>query len=183
MVFAPIRVPNVVFQTVLFRFITSACDRGKRLPRDQECLKTPVFESIWCLSPMADPDHPLNTPLGKTLFRTHRLLLLGFWAVYPASFFLSFSPLSRSHKAGHNKAGRSDFRNQRFETDTRNMWKMREVPLTQKNEGLRRDHRAKTCKIRLTDFIVTGFWSQETNFQVRTSGTADVSLQIQGARN
>ena len=39
---------------------------------------------------------------------------------------------SRSPKAGHNKAGRSDFRNQRFEPDTGKMRKMRKVPLTQK---------------------------------------------------
>ena len=37
---------------------------------------------------------------------------------------------SRSPKAGHPKAGRSDFRNQRFETDTGKMRKMRKVPLT-----------------------------------------------------
>ena len=30
-------------------------------------------------SALADPDHPLNTPLRKTPFRKHRLLLLGFF--------------------------------------------------------------------------------------------------------
>ena len=55
--------------------------------------------------------------------------------------------LSRSPKAGHPKAGRSDFRNQRFETDTEKTRKMRKVPLTQKNKGLRRFRRAKILEI------------------------------------
>ena len=44
-------------------------------------------------------------------------------------------PCSRSPKAGHNKAGRSDVRNQRFEPDTGKMQKMREVPLTLEKLG------------------------------------------------
>ena len=47
-----LRVPNGVFQTVFFRFLTSACDRGKPLHRDEECLKTPVFKSILVLLPL-----------------------------------------------------------------------------------------------------------------------------------
>ena len=42
---------------------------------------------------------------------------------------------SRSPKAGHPKAGRSDFRNQRFETDTGKMRKMRKVLLTPAKQG------------------------------------------------
>ena len=42
---------------------------------------------------------------------------------------------SRSPKAGHPKAGRSDFRNQRFETDTEKTRKMRKVPLTPEKQG------------------------------------------------
>ena len=38
-------------------------------------------------------------------------------------------------KAGHPKAGRSDFRNQRFETDTEKTRKMRKVPLTPEKQG------------------------------------------------
>ena len=57
--------------------------------------------------------------------------------------------VSRSPKAGHNKAGRSDFRNQRFEPDAGKMWKMRKVPLTpEKNKDPRRIDRAKTRKMR-----------------------------------
>ena len=37
------RVPNGVFQTVFFRFLTSAYSRGKPFQRDKECLKTPVL--------------------------------------------------------------------------------------------------------------------------------------------
>ena len=48
---------------VFFRFLTSACDRGKRLQRDKECSKTPASLSILVPSGLADPDHPLNTPL------------------------------------------------------------------------------------------------------------------------
>ena len=42
---------------------------------------------------------------------------------------------SRSPKAGHNKAGRSDFRNQRFEPDMGKMRKMRKAPLTLQKQG------------------------------------------------
>ena len=42
---------------------------------------------------------------------------------------------SLSPKAGHNKAGRSDFRNQRFEPDTGKMRKMRTAPLTLQKQG------------------------------------------------
>ena len=72
-------VPNGVFQTVFFRFLTSACDRCKLFQRDKECPQTPVFSGILVPSALADPDpdHPLNTPLWKTPFRKHRLLLLG----------------------------------------------------------------------------------------------------------
>ena len=50
-----------------------------------------------------------------------------------------FSLSSRSHKAGHPKAGRSDSRNQRFEADT---GKMRKTS-PQKNKGLRRSAEQK----------------------------------------
>ena len=47
---------NGVFQTVFFRFLTSARDRGK--PRK------PVFRHLGAFpSALADPGHPLNTPL------------------------------------------------------------------------------------------------------------------------
>ena len=42
---------------------------------------------------------------------------------------------SLSPKAGHNKAGRSDFRNQRFEPDTGKMRKMRTAPRTLQKQG------------------------------------------------
>ena len=55
---------------------------------------------------------------------------------------------SRSPKAGHPKAGRSDFRNQRFEPDTGKMRKMRKGRSPQKNKGLRRFRGAKRRKTR-----------------------------------
>ena len=81
---------------------------------------------------------------------------------------------SRSPKAGHNKAGRSDFRNQRFEPDTAKMRKMRTVSVTpekQGSEGIPQSENAENAenaesadtktrrmrKMRLTGFNVTGF--------------------------
>ena len=77
---------------------------------------------------------------------------------------------SRSPKAGHNKAGRSDFRNQRFEADTGKMRKMRKVPLTPEKQGSEEippsknaknaenaeNADTKTRKMRMTGFNVTG---------------------------
>ena len=51
------------FQAVFFRFLTSACDRGKPFQMDKDCLKTPVFSSILVPSALVDPGHPLNTPI------------------------------------------------------------------------------------------------------------------------
>ena len=70
-----LRVPNSVFQTVFFRLLTSACDRGKPSQRSKECPKTPVFSGILVPSTLTDPGRPLNTPLWKTPFRKHCLLL------------------------------------------------------------------------------------------------------------
>ena len=39
---------------VFFRFLTSACDRGKPLHKDDECLKAPVFSSILVPSALSD---------------------------------------------------------------------------------------------------------------------------------
>ena len=72
---------------------------------------------------------------------------------------------SLSPKAGHNKAGRSDFRNQRFEPDTAKMQKMRKAPLTLQKQGFEETPQsksaenadAKTRKMRMTGFNVTGF--------------------------
>ena len=74
--------------------------------------------------------------------------------------------ISRSPKAGHPKAGCwSDFRNQRFETDTGKMRKMRKVPLTPEKQGSEEIPQSKnaenadtkTRKMRMTGFNVTGF--------------------------
>ena len=56
-------VPNGFCQTVFFRFLTSACDKGKPFHRDKGCLKMPLFSSILMPSSPADPDRHLNTPL------------------------------------------------------------------------------------------------------------------------
>ena len=92
----------------------------------------------------------------------------------PDKRYLSDTPLlSRSPKAGYNKAGRSDFRNQRFKPDVGKMRKMRKVPLTSGyNKGLRRFHRAKntenantkTHKMRKTR--PTGFHVTVTDFNL-----------------
>ena len=66
----------------------------------------------------------------------------------PVSYFWFLKTYSLSPKAGHPKAGRSDFRNQRFKPDTGKMRKMRTSLPPQENKGLRRLHRAKTRKMR-----------------------------------
>ena len=92
--------------------------------------------------------------------------------------------MSRPPKAGHNKAGRSDFRNQRFETDTGKTRKMRKVPLTPEKQGSEEIPKSKNAenaenadtktrkmrKMRMTGFNVTGFrwpprWERERETQ------------------
>ena len=82
-----------------------------------------------------------------------------------------FGGASQSPKAGHPKAGRSDFRNQRFEPDTAKMRKMRKAPLTLQKQGFEESPQSKsaenaenvdaktrkTRKMRMTGFNVTGF--------------------------
>ena len=58
-----LRVPNGVFQTVFFKFLTLACDEDKPCQGDKDSLKTLVFSGILVPSTLVDPDHPLNTPL------------------------------------------------------------------------------------------------------------------------
>ena len=88
------------------------------------------------------------------IFRTFfgHSLFLGCPTICPSQIYpLVSRPVlcSWSLKAGHNKAGRSDFRNQRFEPETAKMRKMRTVPLTpEKQKGLRRFHREKKQKTR-----------------------------------
>ena len=78
---------------------------------------------------------------------------------------------SQSPKAGHNDAGRSDFRNQRFEPDTGKMRTMRKVPLNPEKQGSEEVPQSENAenvenadtktrkmrKMRLTGFNVTGF--------------------------
>ena len=68
---------NRVFQTVFFRFLTRLATEVIPFQRGKDCLKTPLFSIILVPSALADPGHPLNTPLWKTPFRKHRLSLLG----------------------------------------------------------------------------------------------------------
>ena len=82
---------------------------------------------------------------------------------------VSVLKLSRSPKAGHNKAGRSDFQNQRFEPD---VGKMRKVSLHPKKQGSEEilqtesmedaeNANTKTLqmwKLRLTGFSVNCDW-------------------------
>ena len=58
-----LRFTNGVFQTVFFRFLTSACDRGRPFQRDKDCQKIPVFSSILVPPALAAPRHPLSTQL------------------------------------------------------------------------------------------------------------------------
>ena len=71
--------------------------------------------NIWSSKPFGDRDAQRCPPYQK---------------YYGIVNYYSLSP-----KAGHNKAGRSDFRNQRFEPDTGKMWKMRKVPLTPEKQA------------------------------------------------
>ena len=66
---------NVVFKTVFFRFLTSACDRGSPLQSDKECLKMSLFSNNLVPSALADPDRPLNTP-SRWTFRIIFIFLL-----------------------------------------------------------------------------------------------------------
>ena len=70
-----------------------------------------------------------------------------FWSNYSSRQARDDS-FSLSPKAGHPKAGRSDFRNQRFKPDTGKMRKMRTSLPPQENKGLRRLRRTKTRKTR-----------------------------------
>ena len=71
-----------------------------------------------------------NYPLAIYLLVSYRFPpLVAPYCAIPQDY-LSLSP-----KAGHNKAGRSDFRNQRFEPDTGKMRKMRTAPLTLQKQG------------------------------------------------
>ena len=54
--------------------------------------------------------------------------------------------VSLSPNAGHNKAGRSDFRNQRFEPDTAKMRKMRKAPLTLQKQGFEETPQSKRAE-------------------------------------
>ena len=69
-------VPNGVFQTVFFRFLTSACDRENPLSEGQRMPENTTVFSVLVRSALAEPDQPLNAPVWKTPFRKHRLLLL-----------------------------------------------------------------------------------------------------------
>ena len=73
--------------------------------------------------------------------------------------------VSLSPKAGHNKAGRSDIRNQRFEPDTA---KMRKALLTLQKQGFEETPQSKSAenaedaenvdaKTRMIGFSMTGF--------------------------
>ena len=78
---------------------------------------------------------------------------------------------SPSPKAGHPKAGRSDFRNQRFESDTGKTRKMQKVSLTLEKQGSEEIPKRKNAenaenaenadtkmrKMRMTGFNMTGF--------------------------
>ena len=115
---------------------------------------------------------PGHTILFKIITRI-KLLFSNYLGRYSYSFrarqeLISVTVASRSPKAGHNKAGRSDFRNQRFEPDTGKMRKMRKVPLTPEKQGSEEippsknaeNADTKTRKMRkmwMTGFNVTGF--------------------------
>ena len=92
----------------------------------------------------------------------------GYWAI------LHTGIVTRSPKAGHPKAGRSDFRNQRLQPDTGKILNMHtvpgipeekerttkqgsdEIPQSENTEDAENAD-AKTQKVRLIDFIVIGF--------------------------
>ena len=91
-----------------------------------------------------------GTPFGRyrlledhQIARDNRLLPVPCWCVvaawycHPSRHANVIAPCFPGHlyKAGHNKAGRSDFRNQRIEPDTGKMRKMRKVPLALEKQG------------------------------------------------
>ena len=74
--------PNGVFQIPHLGF------RQRKTPPEGQIMpeNANVFLFILVPSSLADPDHALNTPLWKTPFRKHHLLLLGSqWGSYSAN--------------------------------------------------------------------------------------------------
>ena len=77
---APPKGSKGCFPTVFFRFLTSACDRGKPFQSDKGCPKTSVFfRHFGAFCAAADPGHPLNT----TVKNNSLLLLLGSFFTWP----------------------------------------------------------------------------------------------------
>ena len=110
-------------------------------PRSPSC-RTPVYMEVCFRSPGTS-----QKLLQKPALRCIRLLS------------------SQSPKAGHIKAGQSDFRSQRLKPDTGKTRKMRKVSLTTEKYGLEEIQRSenaenagtKTRKMRIAGFNVTGF--------------------------
>ena len=84
-----------------------------------------------------DPISSIRTPIADAIFAdaiSETPIIFGVETLFLQTPFPRLL-FSRSPKAGHPKAGRSDFRNQRFETDTGKTRKMRKVPLTPEKQG------------------------------------------------
>ena len=59
--------PNGVFQTVFFRFLASACDRGKPFQSDTMPQSTSVFRHVGALCPCASSPPSEDTTLKTTI--------------------------------------------------------------------------------------------------------------------
>ena len=130
----------------LFRRVRSIGSLPPENPR--KIPRTPAEPRRAPQNPRRDPaepsERPPQSPLrGKFSRRVSRrvvaprmVTLRNFRTIYRRKDLQGWPyQKSLSPKAGHNKAGRSDFRNQRFEPDTAKMRKMRKTPLTLQKQG------------------------------------------------
>ena len=88
--------------------------------------------------------HPQREGTNLGVFVPIWLVLLRCEATNQGVFDLCH--ISRLPLAGHNKASRTDFRNQRFEPDTGKMRKMQKVPLAPERQGLRRSPQSENAE-------------------------------------
>ena len=113
---------------------------------------------IWAFLTIGPYEFPLKVHmdqwLPKSLWKFRSTPASVHWALFSVTPRAIYSDrpgsvrfgYSQSPKAGHPKAGQSDFRNQRFKPDTGKMRKMRTSLPPQENKGPRRFRRTKTRK-------------------------------------
>ena len=127
---------------------------GALVTRSGFCALVPVLGSRNILQNHPFGNHPFANPRSISLSNLRALASRAEFSEWPLS-----------PEAWHNKAGRSDFRNQRFKPDTRKMRKAlssytkqgsEEAPQSENTENA--DTKTRTMReMRLIGFNVTGF--------------------------